>query len=124
MGNHRARVQYRGREYHLGYYDTQFEVDCAKVVALKLLRHLEQTKPAARPPSLETVSKLTTMGAFDGDPAAMRDAALTLHFRHKMMQGMRRTRGYGDLDTKDDPTVHDIGLAETDPEWVGGYYDH
>ena len=106
MGNHRARVQHRGREYHLGYYDTQFEVDCAKVVALKLLRHLEQTKPAARPPSLEVIFKLTNMGAFDGDPVAMRDAALTLHFRHKMMQGRKRTRG--NVDVKDDPSVHGI----------------
>ena len=108
MDHHRARGQHRGREYHLGYYDTQFEVDCAKVVALKLLRHLEQTKPAARPPSLEVIFKLTNMGAFDGDPVAMRRAALTLHSRHKMVQGMKSTRGYGDLDVKDDPSVNGI----------------
>ena len=48
------------------------------------------------------------MGAFDGDPVAMRRAALTLHSRHKMVQGMKSTRGYGDLDVKDDPSVHGI----------------
>jgi hypothetical protein len=111
MGHHRARVAHRGREYHLGYYNTQFEVCLAKLVATKLLRHLERTKPEARPPSLEVVAKLANMGAFDGDPEIMRHAALTLHFRYKMVKGMKhRPRGYGVLDEVVEAGVHDISL--------------
>tara|TARA_Y100001949_G_C15703195_1_gene207598 strand:+ start:27 stop:392 length:366 start_codon:yes stop_codon:yes gene_type:complete len=119
MGHHRARANHRGREYHLGYYDTQFEVALAKRVAMKLLRHLERTKPVARPPSLEIIGKLVNMGAFDGDPEIMRHAALALHFRYTMVKGMKHAQSFGVLDVKDDPTVHDIGLAEPDDEFVG-----
>ncbi len=109
MGHHRARINHRGRAYHLGYYDTQFEVILAKRVATKLLRHLERTKPAARPPSLEIIAKLANMGAFDGDPEIMRHAALALHFRYTMVKGMKHSdRGWGDLDIEVDPDIEDL----------------
>ena len=109
MSKQRARITYRGREHHLGYFDTQFEADCAKAVALKLLLRLERTKPAARPPSLDIVSKLVTMGTFDGDPETMRQAALALHFRYTMVKGMKHnTRGWGDNDMEVDPDIEDL----------------
>ena len=109
MGHHRARINHRGRAYHLGYYDTQFEVILAKRVATKLLRHLERTKPAARPPSLEIIAKLANMGAFDCDPEILRHAALALHFRYTMVKGMKHSdRGWGDLDIEVDPDIEDL----------------
>mgnify|MGYP001178468915 CR=1 FL=1 len=108
MGHHRARVAHRGREYHLGYFDTQFEVKLSKLVALKLLRHLERIKPHPQPPSLEVITKLANMGAFDGDPEIMLHAARALFFRSRMVKGMKHTRGYGVLDEVIEPGVHDI----------------
>jgi|TARA_B110001454_G_scaffold12235_1_gene11238 hypothetical protein len=98
MGHHRARVAHRGREYHLGYFDTPFESKLAKAVATKLLRHLERIKPHPQPPSLEIITKLSNMGAFDSDPEIMLHAARALFFRYKMVKGMKHVKGYGDLD--------------------------
>jgi|TARA_Y100001949_G_scaffold166403_1_gene163040 hypothetical protein len=110
MGHHRARIEHRGRAYHLGYYDTKFEVSLAKRVAAKLLRHLERTKPEARPPALEVIARLANMGTFDGDVEVMRLAALTLASRYNMVTGMKHRPGpaWGTYEVEVPEGIHDI----------------
>ena len=108
MGHHRARVKHRGRSYHLGYYTTMGKVEQAKDVALRLLRHLERTKPEARPPSMEVIAKLTNMGAFDGDPEIMRLAALALSGRYNMVLKCRPKHGWGEYEYEVPEGIHDI----------------
>jgi hypothetical protein len=84
----RARVERKGKEYHLGKFHTKKEVDAAKVAATRVLDRVEADMPApVKPtyPSLSLITNLVDMGVYDRKAEGIMSLVRTLVKRHSMM---------------------------------------
>ena len=96
---HRSRVTFRGREHHIGYYDTPEEARLAKEAVAQFLTKIASTRSTPTPPNLHDVCRLVNMGVYDGDATSLHMASLTLAKRVKMLAGLTRRTGspYGTI---------------------------
>jgi len=85
----RARVERKGKEYHLGKFHTKKEVDAAKVAAARVLDRVEaDNKPVpVKPtyPSLTLVANLADMGVYDRNADGIMVLIRKLVNRHSMV---------------------------------------
>jgi hypothetical protein len=87
----RARVERRGKEYHLGRFQTKKEVDAAKEAATRVLDRIDADQPAPvkpRPPtipSLKVITQLVEMGVYDRNDEGILALIKKLMKRHDMV---------------------------------------
>jgi hypothetical protein len=85
----RARVQRKGKEYTLGEFATQKEVDAAKAAAARVLARVEADTPLpikAKMPSLPIIVQMLEMGRYDSHPDGLHAAALAFARRFNMLK--------------------------------------
>ena len=99
---HRSRLTFRGREYHLGYYDTPEEALLVKDAVAQFLK-----SRAPGPPSLHFVCRAVNMGVYDRDITALHLGSLTLAKRAKMVASRTKSTGspYGYITAESEAQV-------------------
>lgn len=99
---HRSRLTFRGREYHLGYFDTPEE---ARLVKDAVSQFLKSRAPG--PPSLHFVCRAVNMGVYDRDITSLHLGSITLAKRAKMVASRTKSIGspYGYITAESEAQV-------------------